>query len=178
MTIKEFVNVIKENTISVTDLIATKRYISSEEKIRLAKEVVDFSVEYDRGFVKFDSYAKHLSFIFNVIETHTNLCFSDNWADKMQEYDLLCENGLLEAIIDTFRRDYEVSLEVLDMMCDDMLADNSIEASISKLAQSVSENLDVFVGELSDKFKDFDIKKIIPKDLDLNKLLGLLNKIK
>jgi hypothetical protein len=180
ITVNDFIKMIREdeNATNISDLIAVKRYISSTEKIRVAKEVIDLSVEYDRGFIKFDSYKKHLAFIFGVIEAHTDLRFADNWDDKMQEYDALYENELLDAIIDTFRRDYEASLMVLDMMCDDMLADNSIEASVAKLAQGVSENLDVFVGALSDKIEDLDIEKIIPKDLDLNKLQGLLNKFK
>ena len=178
MTINAFIKTIKETEIPVAELIATKKYISSAEKIRVAKAVADFSVEYDRGFVKFDSYAKHLSFIFNVIEAHTDLRFADDWADKMQEYDALCENELLDAIIDTFRKDYESSLEVLDMMCNDMLADNSIEASVAKLAQSISENLDVLAGTLSDKIEKVNIEKIIPKNLDLNKLQEFLRKIK
>lgn len=178
MTINAFIETIKETEISVAELIATKRYIPSAEKIRIAKEVIDFSVEYDRGFVKFDSFAKHLSFIFNVIEAHTDLRFTDDWGDKMQEYDALCENDLIDAIVDTFRKDYEISLEILDMMCNDLLADNSIEASVAKVAQSISENLDVLVGTLSDKLEKVDIEKIIPKDLDLNKLKRLLNKIK
>ena len=178
MTIKEFIKTIQETEIPVAELIATKRYIPSAEKIRIAKEVIDFSVEYDRGFVKFDSYAKHLSFTFSVIEAHTDLCFADDWADKMQEYDALCENDLLDTIIDTFRKDYETSLEILDMMCGDLLADNSIEASVAKLTQSISENLDVFVGTLSDKLEKVDIEKIIPKNLDLNKLQEFLRKFK
>lgn len=178
MTILELIKTIRETRIPVSELIATKKYIASAEKIRIAKEVIDFSVEYDSGFIKFDSYAKHLSFIFEIIESHTDLCFADDWSERMQEYDTLCENDLLDAIIDTFRKDYEASLEVLSMMCKDMLADNSIEASVAKVAQSISDNLDVFVGTLLDKLEEFDIEKIIPKDLDLNKLIGLLNKSK
>lgn len=178
MKIKEFVEAIKEGSISIVDLIAVKKYIPSAEKIRIAKEVMDASVEYDRGFIKFDSYKKHLTFTFVIIEAHTDLRFADDWPDKMQEYDLLCENDLLDAIIDTFRKDYETSLEIFSTMCDDMLADNSIEASVAKVAQSISENLDVFVGTLSDKLEQLDIEKIIPKDLDLNKLTRLLNKTK
>jgi hypothetical protein len=178
MKITEFVETIKEDTISMMDLIATKKYIPSSEKIRIAKEVMDFSIEYDRGFVKFDSYKKHLVFTFGIIEAHTDLRFADGWTNKMQEYDILCENELLDEIIDTFRKDYETSLEVLNMMCDDLIADNSIEASVAKLTQSISENLDVFVGTLTDKLENLDIEKIIPKDLDLNKLTKLLNKIK
>jgi hypothetical protein len=177
-TVKEFVEKITTEDVAISDLIAVKKYVSAEAKISLAKDVLDYSVEYDRGFVKFDSYKKHLAFIFGVIEAHSDLRFADDWNERMQEYDVLCENDLLNAIIDTFRRDYEASLEVIDMMRDDMLADNSIEASVAKLAQSVSENLDVFVGALADKLENLDIEKIIPKDLDLNKLQRLLNKIK
>lgn len=178
MKIMEFIETMQEGTISMADLIAIKKYIPSAQKIRIAKEVMDASVEYDRGFIKFDSYKKNLVFTFAIIEAHTDLCFANNWDDKMQEYDALCENGLLDAIIVTFKKDYDASLKVLKMMCNDLLADNSIEASVAKLTQSVSENLDVFVGTLSDKLENFDIEKIIPKNLDLNKLQRLLNKIK
>lgn len=180
MKINEFIKEVQENktTVAISDLITTKKYISSAEKVRLAKDVLDFSVEYDSGFIRFDSYKKHLLFLFSAIETHTELHFADSWIDKMQEYDALCENELIDAIIDTFRKDYEASLEVLDMICGDMIASNSIEASMAKLAMSVSENLDVFVGTLADKLKNFNIEKIIPKDLDLNKLQKLLDKIK
>ena len=180
MTIREFIEIMKNNDESaiISDVIATKRYITSADKVRIAKEVMDLSVEYDRGFIEFNSYKRHLTFIFESIEAHTNLIFSDDWSDKMNEYDMLCENDLLDTIIDTFRKDYNASRDVLDMMCADMLAENSVDASIVKLAQSVSENLDLFIGVLTDKLEDFDIEKIIPKDLDLNKLKGLLNRLK
>lgn len=178
MKITEFIEKTTGDLTSIAELISTRKRISSVEKIRIAKEVMDASVEYDRGFIKFDSYKKYLAFTFAIIESHTDLSFADNWADKMQEYDMLCDNDLLDVIICEFRADYDASLEILNMMCNDLLADNSIEASVAKLAQSVSENLDVFVGMLSDKLEKLDIEKIIPKDLDLNKLKGLLNKVK
>ena len=178
MLVREFIEKAQNSGESLFNLIAAKKYISSAEKIRLAKTVIDTTVEYDRGFIKFDSYKKHLSFTFGFIESHTDLRFADDWADKMQEYDMLCENGLVEVIINMLRDDYEDSLVILDMMCNDMLADNSIEASMARLVQSVTDNLDVFVGAIADKLEDLDIEKIIPKGLDLNKLQRLLNKLK
>ncbi len=178
MNIKEFIKTAKDGELSVSELIKAKRYIPSSEKTRLANDAIDLSVEYDRGFMGFDSYKKYLAFIFAIIEAHTNLRFADNWDDKIHEYDELCENELFDMIIDTFRKDYDESFLVLDMMCNDMLANNSVEASIARLATSASENLDVFVGALSDKLDNIDIEKIIPKDLDLNKLQRMLNKFK
>ena len=178
MKIKEFVKALENSENTVSKLVAAKKYIPSAEKVRIAKEAIDVSVEYDRGFAKFDSYKRHLAFLLNMIEAHTDLQFADNWDDKIQEYDMLCENELIDVIVGMFRRDYDESSDMLYMMCDDMLADNSIEASVAKLAQSISENLDVFVGALSDKLENIDIEKIIPKDLDLNKLQRILNKFK
>ena len=178
MKINEFINEVSTSGADISDLISAKKYIPVAEKIRIAKEVMDASVEYDRGFIKFDSYKKCLAFTFSAIETYTNLQFADDWADKMKEYDILCESELLDSIICIFKRDYDASFDILNMMCNDLLADNSIEASVAKLTQSVSENLDVFVGTLSNKLENFNIKKIIPKNLDLNKLEELLNKIK
>lgn len=177
MTIQEFIKKLQTGEITA-DLICTKTYISYLDKKRIAEEVINLSVEYDHGFIQFDSYKKYISFIFAVIEAHTNLCFADNWDDKIQEYDALCENELLDVIIDTFRKDYECSFDILDMMCDDLLKNNSVEASVAKLVNSISENLDVFIGALSDRLGDFDVEKIIPKDLDLDKLQELLNNFK
>ena len=177
-TIKEFCEEMHDTKQEIKDFIVIKKYISFEDKIRLAKSVIDFSTDYDRGFVKLDNIKKHLSFTFDVIEAHTDLIFADDWDVKMQQYDVLCQNNLLDAIICEFENDYRASRDVLDMMCADMIAENSIDASIAKLVQSASENLDVFVGALADKLEDIDIEKIIPKDLDLDKLKGFLGKLK
>ena len=177
-TIKEFIEQMKHNNINVSNLISVKKYISFSDKILMAKDIVDFSVDYDRGFVKIDSVKKYLSFIFAVIESHTDLRFADQWEDKMLEYDLLCENELLDMIIGAFEKDYHASREVLDLMCENLIAEHSVEASAAKLAQSVSENLDVLAGVLADKLEDLDVEKIIPKDLDLDKLQGLLSNFK
>lgn len=180
MKIREFVDIVKANDmhLGVERLISAKKYVAVADKIRIANDVIDLCSEYDRGFIKCDSHKKHLSFLFSVIEAHTDLVFADAWIDKMQEYDVLCEFELIDIIIDTFRHDYEASLLVLDMACNDVLANNSLEASVARLATSVSENLDVLVGLLADKIGNIDIEKIIPSDLDLNRLTGLLNKIK
>ena len=175
MTIREFIKTTKENN---SDFIPTKKYITSEEKVLLAKRVIDCSIRYNRGFINFDSYKRYLAFIFASIEAHTDLRFADDWNEKIQEYDALCEADLLGCIIGAFEKDHNATRGVLDMMCADMLAENSLEASVAKLAQSVSENLDVFVGALADKLEDLDIEKIIPKDLDLDKLQEFLDKLK
>ena len=178
MKIAEFCEAYKANEINLLDLISVKKYISIEDKIQMAKNIIDFAVEYERGFVYLNNMKKHFAFIFNVIEAHTDLKFEDGWTDKMHEYDILCENNLLDVIVSAFSNDYIASKEILDIMCEDVVAKNSIEASIAKLTQSVSENLDVFVGALADKLEDLDIEKIIPNDLDLDKLKGLLNNFK
>ena len=178
MTIKEFVEAYKANETNILNLISVKRYVSTEDKIRSAKNIMDFSADYERGFVHFNNMKKYFAFIFDVIESHTDLRFADEWKDKMHEYDLLCEHDLLDEVIGVFESDYHASKEVLDMMCDDMTAENSLEASVAKIAQSVSENLDVLAGALADKLGDLNVEKIIPKDLDLDKLKGFLSNFK
>lgn len=178
MKIKEFVEQMKEDNVDISTLISVKKYISFDDKIRMAKEIMDFCVDYERGFIKPDSIKKHLTFNFSVIEMHTDLRFAEDWDSKVQEYDLLCENELFDAIINTFQRDYYASRDVLNMVCTDMISESSLEASMAKLTRGVIENLDIFVGAVADKLEEIDIEKIIPKDLDLNKLTRLLNNFK
>lgn len=176
MKINELLS-IKDIT-NIEEIIETKKYISSPEKLRIAKATMDASVEFDRGYISFDSYKKYLAFIFAAIEAHTNLEFATDWNERVAEYDSLCENELLDAIINSFKNSYEACMSVLQMKCDDLLAENSVEASVAKIATSVSENLDVIIGVLSDKLLEIDLKKIIPEDMDSNKLQRLLNKFK
>ena len=67
-----------------------KKCISTPEKLLVVKEAMDASVEFDRGYIGFDSYKKYLAFIFAAIEAHTNLEFADTWDDRVAEYDALC----------------------------------------------------------------------------------------
>ena len=178
MKIREFIEKMKENGADISRTISAKMYIPVSDKMLMTKGILDECIDYERGFIKFDSIKKHLMFTFSVIEAHTELRFSNNFDEKVNEYDLLCENDLLDMIINTFKRDYDESRCILDMMCLDMLSESSIEASVAKVAQSVVENLDVFIGTLADKIEDLDVEKIIPKDLDLDKLQELLNRFK
>lgn len=177
MKVNEFIKEFK-NTTNIEEIIEVKKHISTPEKLRIAKEAMDASVEFDRGYISFDSHKKYLAFVFATIEAHTNLEFTREWYERVAEYDALCENELIGHIIAGFQHSYETCLSVLNMKCDDLLVDNSVEASIAKIAASISENLDVFIGALSDKLSEIDLKKIIPEDLDLNKLQRLLNKFK
>lgn len=179
MTIKKLLELYEQPKIeNVKDIISIKTYISTPEKLRIADEIIDASVEYDRGYVKFDTHKKYLASIFAFIEAHTDLEFAADWDERVSEYDALCKAGLIGRIITEFQHSYETCLSVLAMKCDDLLVENSIEASVAKVAQSIIENLDVFAGTLSDKLSEIDLKKIIPEELDLNKLQKLLNKIK
>lgn len=179
MKVSELLEVYKQPKIeNLKDIISIKTYISTPEKLHIAENIINASVAYDRGYVKFDTYKKYLTSVFALIEAHTDLEFSVDWDERVAEYDALCESGLLGKIIAEFQHSYEICWSVLNMKCDDMLVDNSVEANIAKIAQSVVENLDVFAGTLSDKLAEVDLKKIIPEDLDLNKLQKFLNKLK
>ena len=178
MTIREFIELYEKEDKYLNEIISIKRYLSTHDKLRLAESVIEESAEYDRFYVKFDTYKKYLAFVFSVIEAHTDLKFSVSWDEKIAEYDVLCEKQLLNYIISNFKDSYEECWSVLNMKCSDLLADNSVEANIAKIAQSVTENLDVFTGTLSDKLAEIDLKKIIPENMDLNKLQWFLDKFK
>ncbi len=177
-TVREFIEQFENGKTPLADLMTIKTYMSVPEKLRIAEIVIDSSAEYDRGYVKFDTYKKYLAFIFAVIEAHTELEFAADWDTRIAEYDALCKKGLFNHIIECFQDSYDDCWLVLNMKCNDLLANNSVEANMAKIAQSVIENLDVIIGTLSDKLAEIDLKKIIPEDLDLNKLQKLLNKFK
>lgn len=101
------------------------------------------------------------------IEAYTDLELSDDIED---DYDELSKTGLLEAITSTFAEEYKTVLTLLQMQCDYILMDNSIESKVGTFLTHLSSTID----KLSDSVKDFDISKLNIDKKDIEKITELL----
>lgn len=155
--------------------IDVKSYISIKDKKDLVESIVNECVLYDEGAFKFDEIEKYVCFTMKTIEAYTNLELSDDIED---DYDMLCETGLLNAVISTFNGEYENVKVLLQMRCDYILSNNSIESQVGKFLTSLLDNIDGISGAIAGKIGSFSFDKLPIDKIDLTKVLEFVNKIK
>lgn len=164
----------------VKKIIKTK-YIPVLEKRQIAELVYNTSTSVENGVVKVDSLSKYLIFTLLMLIRYTDLEFTvgENGAATMeaiQEYDALCENGLINKIIAEFAEDYARCNEVLNYVFQDNLAvTNTVEAVIGRVANRLMDTLDNVADVLVEKVEemDFDMSKLDVSGLEnVMKLLG------
>ena len=148
----------------VAKTLEVKKYIGIKEKKTLVESIVNECILFEDGIFKFDDIDKYLCFTMRVIEAYTNLELS---ADYEDDYDLLCKSGLLEIVINTFKKEYDDVSILLQMKCDYVLSENHLSAQVGKFLSNLSDSLDVVI----DKIEKFNIKPDI-----MQKLMELMNK--
>lgn len=156
----------------ITKHIETKKYLPIKQKKELIENIVNECILYEDGTYKFDDIDKYICFTMRVIAAYTNLELSDDIED---DYDALCETGLLDMVINTFKKEYDEVNILLQMKCDYVLSGNSLEAQAGRFLDNILEKLDVVVQALANKVDGFDINNLPIGSDDLNKLMQLLN---
>lgn len=176
MKIMEFIETMsKENSAKrIGAIIETKKYLPIAEKRRIVEAVIEACTEDDGGFIKVDSLDKYIMFTIAVISNYTNLEFGLD-GDFLSDYDRLCEAGLLDAVIATFDKEYARTNDILNMMLADKLQNNSAEASLSVMTNSVNNAIDKLVNTLSDKINEMNLDLSNFNQDTLTNLLNLLN---
>lgn len=187
MKINTFIEEYKKNSKSpafnVAKLINAKTYVPVLRKRQLAELVYQNSISYENGLVKVDSLTKYLIFSMVIISEYTDLEFTVDengkaTAEAIAEYDVLCEAGLVDVVINCFAADYARANEILNYVFKDNLAvTNTVEAVVGNLVENVKDSMDGLVVTLKDKIDNFDmdLSNVDMSQLDkLDKLFNLL----
>lgn len=187
-TIKEFVDAYKAKKFMATKNgidekveylrkeLDPKEYIPFADKRELCKAVIDACCKKEGGLVKVDSVTRYIIFTISIISAYTNLEFSSGEDyDSLDEYDMLCEAGLLNPILALIGEEYAACNNMLNMMMDDVIANNNtVEAVLGHALSKVSDSLDDLIGAFADKVEEmeFDLSQI-----DIDKYKGILDLI-
>lgn len=154
-----------------------KTYVPFAEKRELCKMVLDSCCTKDSGgFIKMDSVSRYIIFTMSVIAKYTNLEFSSDENeeyDALDEYDMLCENRLLDIILALLGDEYAACNNLLNMMLDDIITNNNtVTAVFNSALDKVSGSIDNLLSALSEKVEEaeFDLSQI-----DFDKYKGLLD---
>ena len=177
MKIKEFIEKAKKtnNINGLKNIITVKNYLPFVEKQELIESVTESCKVVTNGYIQFDEMKKYIVFTTSVIQAYTNLEFSTDYDELIEEYDMLCEYGLLNEIVELFSAEYNATLSMLSMKADFILKSNSIECQITQFLYGLNNKLDVALGSLSSQvnvFKESITEEDISKLTDLLKTLG------
>lgn len=188
MKINEFIEAYKAKRFMVTkngaeEMIAylkkeleIKEYLPFAEKRELCKTVIDACNTRDGGLIKVDSVSRYIIFTITVISKYTNLEFSsgeDEEYDSLDEYDMLCQNRLLNPILSVIGEEYETCNHLLNMMMDDVIANNNtVEAVLGHALGKVTDSLDGLIGALAEKVEEMELDF---SQIDFDKYKGLLD---
>lgn len=114
--------------------LGVKEYLSIKQKRNLIEDIANASVLYADGVFKFDAISKYVYFTMYTIAAYTNLELSD---DIEEDFDDLSKAKLLPVIISAIQGEYDDVNILLQMHCDSILENNSVEAVVGKFLEEV-----------------------------------------
>lgn len=144
MRTNEFIEYMRKNVNKTTreDQVASmvkkqlevKDYLGIKQKRNLIDDIVNASVLFENGVFKFDAISKYVYFTMYTIAAYTNLELSD---DIENDFDELSREKLLPVVINTIQAEYDDVNILLQMQCDAILENNSIEVVVGKFLDGV-----------------------------------------
>lgn len=148
--------------------LEVKSYLGIKAKRKLIEDIVDETVIYENGLLKFNGVEQYVVYTMRCIEAYTNLELSD---DLEEDYDALCSCGLLAKILRTFDDEYQSVLSLLQMQCDYVLMDNSVTSKINVVLNSMTDTLNKIADGVKKKMNEINPE-------DLQKVTELLSTLK
>ena len=118
-------------------------------------------IDVDSGLVKVDSVSRYILFTITILSKYTNLEFStgeDSEFDSLDEYDMLCKNGLLNPVLDVIGAEYATCNNMLNMMMDDIIANNNtVEGVLGSASNRLMDIISDFEMVLADKVESLNL---------------------
>lgn len=170
---------IKPNAISdyLKEKLEIKEYIPFDDKKKIAEMIIEKNITEENGIKKINSAGQFVSFIVAMLVAHTNL--EINTENPIEDYDLICEAGLLESIVAEFQKDYAECEAILKMTVADTLVDNNLNAVVARFLDGVLDKLDGVSEGLKNTIENIDINNLLGGKFDtedLAKLKGFLDR--
>jgi hypothetical protein len=189
MLVKEFIENFKSKKVMNTQItpnavgeyikkeLEVQSYIPFAEKRELCERVLNAcNTRSDGGLVKVDSVSRYIIFTLSIITKYTNIEFSsgeDAEFDSLDEYDMLCENHLLNPILEVIGEEYAACNNMLNMMMADIEANNNtVEAVIEHNLSKITDSIDDFIEVLAEKVEELDLDL---NQIDIDKYKGLID---
>ena len=170
MKVQELLVNIKNKEFNLKKELKAKKYLSVKDKRKLAVSVIAACTDDLDDFISVDRFKLNIYFDVKVLATYTNLEVAADFDGMIEEYDALCEKGILKKIIALFIDDYAAAYKILEDELDSLLVQNSIDAQIVKIANKINKAID----GIGDALGAIDLNDILPDGIDMNTLLGTI----
>ena len=188
MLVNEFVKLYKDSKVQNTKLnpnaveefirgkLEIREYLPFVEKRALCEQVLKASCKTKGAIVEVDSVSRYILFTLSMLTQYTNLEFENtDDLDAIDQYDMLCQNGLLNPILGVIAGEYEACNNILNMMMADIDANNNnVAAVFDKALQRGLGHIDNLVDALVDKVNDLELDL---SQLDIDKIMGIIDKL-
>jgi hypothetical protein len=182
MKVQEFIDYMKKNTntimkedqvLSLVQKVAdVKQYIGIKEKKQLVDKIINECIYYDNNVYRINGLEKYIYFTMYTIEAYTNLELD---ADVENDFDLLSEAKLLPVLICAMQQEYDEVSIYLQMQCDFILENNSLEALVGEFFNDILDTIGTFENKLSKYVDNIDMDKLFNSEL-VGKLMNFIQK--
>lgn len=98
----------------ISNLIHPKKYIGIMEKEKFVISILKETIKITPNGFLINSFTKYLLFLTKIITLYTDLVVD------IDGYDLLCNYDLLDKVLATFGKEYEVCLGIMNTYLDDI----------------------------------------------------------
>ena len=174
MKVQEFVNYMKEKDFDLVSAINIKKYMPVIDKKNFALNVfATCTYNYD-GYVSVDYFKKNIYFNMMMLSMYTDLEIATDFDEMMAQYDTLCEIGVMKHMKSVLADEYDEMNMVCNNVFDELLAQNSIDAHIARVANKIGVLIDV----ANDKLNEFDIGTLLPDGADIEELIDMMKILK
>lgn len=159
-----------------TDIFDFNKYIPINQKRILVNNVLMLCAENVNDFVKIDEFKKEIYFMTGALKEYANLEFSSDFDSMVEEYDMLCSSGCLAAL--TEEEDYKRLCALMEKEEKALLLQNSVEAQVAKVANSLIETIDQLSEKLEGSLGGINLGEILPEGTDITGLLNMIDLLK
>lgn len=173
MKVQELLTIIKNEEFNLESALEIKKYTPLELKKTIAQSIIFECTEEEDGVIRLDSVQKHVAYTRYLLTAYTNLEYTD------EDFDTLCSTelqgvSLIDAIIVCFEDDAVKLSNILDMMLDDYLKENSMEFAIIKALNKTVKSVESVTENINSKIGNFDVKSLISDNLDIGQVMSFL----
>lgn len=170
MKVMELVESIKNEGFDPEKELEIKKYIPVMEKKAFVMDVIAACTDDIDDFITVDRFNMDIYFDMNMIKMYTNLEITSGLDEMIEQYDVLCEHGLLSKIIELFENEYASTYSILEGQLEELLIQNSMEAQIVKITNKINNVIDM-LGKI-------DINSLLPNGIDAETISNIAGMIK
>jgi hypothetical protein len=135
--------------------LEVKKYLPINKKKELVDDIISKCIYFENNTFRIDSIDCYMYFTMLTINAYTNLEIDD----VEDCFDVLSESGLMPIIIAALGQEYNDVQTFLNMKCDEILANNSLEVQLGRFFNDILDKVGNFNDTLIDSLNDLNINK-------------------